>query len=48
LLSRLIRRCGELGLVVAPDAPTVQMEVAAYITTLVMNHLFTGRFKRTL
>jgi hypothetical protein len=48
LLARLIRRCGELGLVVAPEAPTVQMEVASYITTLVMNNLFTGKFKRTL
>ena len=48
LLSRLIRRCGELNLAVAPDSPTIQMEVASYITTLVMNHRFTGRFKRTL
>ena len=48
LLARLISRCDELGLSVAPDSPTVHMEVSAYITTLVMNHRFTGKFKRTI
>lgn len=47
LLARLIKRCGELGLAVAPESNSLQMETSAYITTLVMNHLFTGRFKRT-
>jgi len=47
LLARLIKRCGELGLTVAPESHSLQMETSAYITTLVMNHLFTGRFKRT-
>ena len=27
--------------------PKQNLQVAAYITTLVMNHLFTGKFKRT-
>ena len=26
---------------------TQQLQLSAYITTLIMNHLFTGRFKRT-
>lgn len=47
LLARLIRRCETLGLAVVPDSPSLQTEVTAYVTSLVMNHLFTGRFKRT-
>lgn len=47
LLTRLISRCEELELTVVPGAPALQAEVAAYITTLVMNNLFTGKFKRT-
>jgi hypothetical protein len=47
LLSRLIDRCDELGLSVGPDGPPQHLRVSAYVTTLVMNHLFTGKFKRT-
>lgn len=47
LLSRLIDRCGELGLYVKAEEPALQSQAVAYITTLVMNHLFTGKFKRT-
>jgi hypothetical protein len=47
LLSGLIARCRELDLYVQPDGPKLLLEVAAFITTLVMNHLFTGKFKRT-
>jgi len=47
LLNRLIDRCDELGLHVKPDDPTLDLHVSAYITTLVMNHLFTGKFKRS-
>lgn len=47
LLAKLIRRCDQLGLGVAPHEPTVHLHVASYITTLIMNHLFTGKFKRT-
>jgi hypothetical protein len=47
LLSRLIDRCDQLDLHLVPGAPAPDMPVAAYITTLVMNHLFTGKFKRT-
>jgi hypothetical protein len=48
LLDRLVRRCDELKLTVAADEPgTRAVQVAAFVTTLVMNYLFTGRFKRT-
>jgi len=47
LLSRLIDRCDELNLHLVPGAPPPDMPVAAYLTTLVMNFLFTGKFKRT-
>ena len=47
LLSRLIDRCGQLDLYIQAENPTLQSNVIAYITTLVMNHLFTGKFKRT-
>jgi hypothetical protein len=47
LLARLIERCDQLDLYLKADDPQQHLQVSAYITTLVMNHLFTGRFKRT-
>jgi hypothetical protein len=47
LLSRLIERCDQLDLHLTPGGPAPDLQVAAYITTLVMNYLFTGKFKRT-
>lgn len=47
LLSDLITRCRELDLYVQPNDPKLLLEIAAFVTTLVMNHLFTGKFKRT-
>lgn len=47
LLSRLIERCDQLDLHLPPGGPAPDLPVAAYITTLVMNYLFTGKFKRT-
>ena len=47
LVRKLIERCGELDLYVGSDDPRQELQVSAYITTLVMNHLFTGKFKRT-
>ncbi len=47
LLSRLITRCDELGLHVLNDDPQQDFRVSAFLTTLVMNYLFTGKFKRT-
>jgi hypothetical protein len=47
LLTRLIDRSDELDLHVLNDDPQQDFRVASYITTLVMNYLFTGKFKRT-
>jgi hypothetical protein len=47
LLTHLTRRCDELGLRVLNDDPQQDFRVSAFITTLVMNYLFTGKFKRT-
>ena len=47
LLARLIDRCDQLDLHLVPGAAVPDLPVAAYITTLVMNYLFTGKFKRT-
>jgi hypothetical protein len=47
LLVRLIERCDALGLRIKAYDPKQNLHVAAYITTLVMNHLFTGKFKRS-
>ncbi len=47
LLARLIDRCDELDLHIKADDAPQHLQVSAYVTTLVMNHLFTGKFKRT-
>ncbi len=47
LLARLIERCDQLDLHVLNDDPQQDFRVSAFITTLVMNYLFTGKFKRT-
>jgi hypothetical protein len=47
LLMRLIKRCDQLGLYARPEDAHQNLQVSSYITTLVMNYLFTGKFKRT-
>lgn len=47
LVGKLIDRCDQLNLHIKAYDPRQNLQVAAYITTLVMNHLFTGKFKRT-
>jgi len=47
LLNSLIHRCEELDLHIKADDAQQNLQVAAYVTTLVMNYLFTGKFKRT-
>jgi hypothetical protein len=47
LLARLIERCDKLGLHAHNDDPQQDFRVSSFITTLVMNYLFTGKFKRT-
>lgn len=47
LLNRLIERCDQLALRTKTDNRQLDLQLSAYVTTLVMNHLFTGKFKRT-
>jgi hypothetical protein len=47
LLNRLIERCDQLNLYLKAYDPRQNLQVSAYITSLIMNHLFTGKFKRT-
>jgi len=47
LVNRLVDRCEKLELYVQTPDPKQNLQLSAYITTLVMNHLFTGKFKRT-
>lgn len=47
LLTRLIERCDKLDLHLRADDAQAHLQVSSYITTLVMNYLFTGKFKRT-
>ncbi|MBW7909231.1 MAG: hypothetical protein H3C50_10020 [Kiritimatiellae bacterium] len=46
LLSRLIKRCDELDLVARADDAAQGQRTGAYLATLAMNYLFTGKFKR--
>jgi len=46
-LTRLIGRCDQLDLRLAAEGTHQHLQVASYLTTLVMNYLFTGKFKRT-
>ena len=48
LVRRLIQRCKELKLTAPRDPARLQFELAAYLATLVTNHLYTGRFKRSV
>ena len=47
LLNRLDARCDKLDLYMRPADSIVNLQVASYITALVMNYLFTGKFKRS-
>lgn len=46
LMARLIGRCEQLDLHIKAYDPRQNLQVSAYVTTLVMNHLFTGKFQR--
>jgi hypothetical protein len=47
LLDDLIKRCDILDLWVGGKDIALPMRIVSYITTMILNHLFTGRFKRT-
>lgn len=46
LVKRLIARCDELELRLGKNEIQTTMEVASFLTNLVTNYLFTGKFKR--
>ena len=48
LVRKLIQRCQELKLPAPENPARLQFELAAYLATLVTNHLHTGRFKRSV
>jgi len=48
LSRRLIERCAKLGLHAPGDEMALAFDVAAYVSSLVTNHLHTGRFKRSV
>ena len=47
LSKKIIDRCDELTLRVSTANTLIDLQVATYVTSLTMNYLFTGRFKRT-
>lgn len=48
LVRKLILRCQELKLSAPKDPARVYFELAAYLSALVTNHMYTGRFKRSV
>jgi hypothetical protein len=48
LVRKLLQRCSSLGLHARSDEVALALDVAAYLASLVANHLHTGRFKRSV
>ena len=48
LVRKLIQRCQELKLTAPHDPARLHFELASYLASLVTNHLYTGRFKRSV
>ena len=48
LARKLLERCARLGLHARGDDVALALEVGAYVASLVTNHLYTGRFKRSV
>jgi hypothetical protein len=46
VLRDISKRCRELKLYAPPDGSQMAVDITAYVTSLVMNYLYTGRFKR--
>jgi aspartyl/asparaginyl-tRNA synthetase len=46
LVKRLRSRCESLNLKLGKNETQTIMEVASFLTSLVKNYLFTGKFKR--
>jgi hypothetical protein len=48
LVRKLMFRCRELKLTTPKDSVRLNFELASYLASLVTNHLYTGRFKRSV
>jgi hypothetical protein len=50
LVRKLIDRCQQLGLTTPPppESARTSFELAAYLASMVTNHLHTGRFKSSV
>jgi hypothetical protein len=48
LARKLVERCAELALHATSDEVALALDVGAYLGSLVTNHLYTGRFKRSV
>jgi len=48
LVRKIMLRCKELQLTAPQDSARLHFELVAYLTALVTNHLYTGRFKRSV
>jgi hypothetical protein len=48
LVRKLMMRCRALKLTAPKDSVRLQFELAAYLASLVTNHLYTGKFKRSV
>ena len=48
LARKLVQRCQELALHAPNDEVSLALDVGAYLASLVSNHLYTGRFKRSV
>ncbi|MSV34848.1 MAG: hypothetical protein EXQ47_04525 [Bryobacterales bacterium] len=48
LVRKLTLRCQKLKLAAAGDSAQLHFELAGYLAALVTNHLYTGRFKRSV
>ena len=48
LVRKLMLRCGALKLTTPKDSVRLHFELASYLASLVTNHLYTGRFKRSV
>jgi hypothetical protein len=48
LVRKLILRCQALKLAAPKDPARLYFELAAYLAALVTNHMYTGRFKRSV
>jgi hypothetical protein len=48
LVRKIIDRCRELRLMAPRDSVRLHFELASYLAALVVNHLYTGRFKRSV